>query len=333
MSFYDYISYKSLCNRVANNNHYRGSPNRFPLASRRELRYYLLVEEENGEKVFDLCYDKTGERVPITKEEYDELQAKGEYTFKSHTNEYYKYVSRPNTLLRVRPDETFEFIANHYGQGNRCFLNRFSVGLFNNDSRRGGVVYHTSGQMFPIYHGMRVNKDMKPLGDVKVTTLSVNRTKSKALVKQYENFFKTTEVMASAITDMDVWASTVKDVWDDHFPDRTDYDDIDVMEEAMKIINGAPLDAFVLNAIYHRYGSMCSMARSGKHSGWTRVDNSPSAIFEKTKRNMTKMLYKNSPDVFVEKTFDIGEKFAASAWPITITVNGTPVKQYGYSAD
>ncbi len=53
----NYVRLNSISNSVSP---YRGSVNRFPIASRRHNTKYFLVREEDGQRVFDIA--KTAER-------------------------------------------------------------------------------------------------------------------------------------------------------------------------------------------------------------------------------------------------------------------------------
>jgi hypothetical protein len=91
-------------------------------------------------------------------------------------------------LGTVRPDNTFEFTNDTYGLGDRIMLSNHSNGYFNVNSRLGGLVYTQGHALMPIYKGMRVDCNiMKPTEDFSVFVKNVDRSKSKNLLKNYEN--------------------------------------------------------------------------------------------------------------------------------------------------
>lgn len=324
---------------------YRGTQNRFPLAARSNIRYYFLAETEGDQKVFDICYGYTYKAIPVSAEAAEVIRAKGDTV---HAVDgglmYYERIS--NRLLRVRPDHTVEFIKDAYAQGERYFLSKFVWGKFTNDSRRGGVIFidRSRNKIMPIYQGLRLNMDMTTVNDVRVTIYSINRKKSRELVKRYERFFKVSETMLLAITDKDVWAKTVHEIANDHLADlttvkrrriiggeRMDFGHESVKDKAHSLMDSSPLDAFVLFGLYYNLHLVRSVADEGKFPQWIYRGYNFESFFNSGKRRIVKDIYKASPEVFVPHTIKAGEHYKPTDWGVYIVDNGVSVEQCGYT--
>lgn len=329
------INYQWLQKRITEVPPYRGTPNRYPLAARSQTRYYFLVNRNEGETVFDVCYDYRWNSRELTPEEAVDAKAKGIHVHE-HSDRRWVYDKEYNPLVRVRPDNSVEFIKLNYHQGDRMFFEKINGGRFFNDSRRGGVVYANSyrkgecSMMLPIFQGLRVTPDMKPITDFDVRLLSVDRKKSKGLLKGYEHFFKVSETMLMAMTDKELFARTVKEIIKDHIKgDLRPYAD-EMKDLALSLMNTAPLDAFVILAWHYDVGGFRYMVSEGKSPIW-REPNLENT-FNTTKRHISKDLYRANPDIFVERTFKAGEVYPQTDWGVTITSNGEIINQCGYSA-
>jgi len=148
------LNYARLKRITLKDKPYRGSTNRFPIASRRENKKYFLAEQENGETIFRIIYGYEYEQKVVTFEEAKALEKEGKNVFlHSNTNDYTIWVSKPYEMGVVRSDNTFEFTAKYYNQGARTCLSNMGVGYFFNDSRRGGMVFReglrTGRQFYP----------------------------------------------------------------------------------------------------------------------------------------------------------------------------------------
>ena len=180
----NYTRLNSISNSVSP---YRGSVNRFPIASRRHNTKYFLVREEEGQRVFDIVHGQRWKHVTLTKAEHDNLAKEGSTKLRSYqhgdgTWEYYTYEVSPNILGVVRPDNTFEFTGDNYGQGDRGILSTYGHGELSTNSRMGGMVWtgrlHGNGERgaYQIYKGMRVNcESMQPTKPITVVGRKVDR--------------------------------------------------------------------------------------------------------------------------------------------------------------
>jgi hypothetical protein len=332
------MNYKWFEKRVTEVPHYRGTPNRHPLGARSQTRYYFLKDVEEGQTVFDVCYDYRWNSRKLTPEEAVDAKAKGIHVHE-YNNEQWVYDKRYNPVVRVRPDDSVEFVKAEYHQGDRMFLDKTNYGVFFNDSRRGGVVYANShrkaerSRMLPIFQGLRVTPDMKPITEFDVTLLSVDRKKSKGLIKEYEHFFKVSETMLMGMTDKNVFAQMVKEIVKDH-SDKIEFKPNNkfIKDHAVSIMNTSPLDAFVIFAWYHDVSYVRYMASEGRPPSW-RDGLQFEQMFNAAKRYISKDLYRANPDIFVERVFTAGEVYPQTDWGVTIRVGEEIVNQCGYSAN
>jgi hypothetical protein len=188
--------------------------------------------------------------------------------------------------------------------------------------------------MMPIHHGMRVDcETMQPTKSITVIGKKVDRKVGKTLLAQYQDFYKTTEVMTKAM-DYEVFVRTTVEVVKEHFSE-----DVSQLawhwqtckQKADAIIDSAPLDAAILYIMGWDIGSMRWNLRRfmdtsyGRHSAY---EDTPHDMFLNLKRRLNKEIYKASSQVFKEVEYSSGEVYPPSEWGYTIMVDGVEVKQY-----
>jgi len=323
------LSYARLKRISLSEKPYRGSTNRFPLYGRRHNTKYFLTDEENGETIFKVMYGWQYSRKPITAEENAELTNQGKNTYYDSTDgQNYLWHRAPCEIGVVRPDDTFEFTATGggYYQGARKFLSDASHGYFNNDSRRGGMVFNSARNGFyPIHKGMRVDiKTMKPTKDITIIGKSVDRKASKKLMAKHQDFFKIAETMCKAMT-LESWLDTAKTVYLDHDIEDKGSKEILILAEAMK--SSAPLDALVLYAL-----GMDTDGFRWKIKNPSSWHHHKEAIemFSAMKARLCKQIYKENENTFKTVTYEAGKMYPPSEWGYTLMVDSVEVEQYGH---
>jgi len=322
---------------------YRGSVNRFPIASRRHNTKYFLVREEEGQRVFDIVHGSNWKHITLTKAEHDNLAKQGSTKLRSYqqhdgTWEYYTYEVSPNILGVVRPDNTFEFTSENYGQGDRGILSTYGHGELSTNSRMGGMVWtgrlHGNGTRgaYPIYKGMRVNcESMQPTKPITVVGRKVDRKVGKDLLAGYTDFYMTTEVMTKAM-DYEVFVKTMLEVVSEHVPDNDFYLDHKVYTSiADKLVDTAPLDSAMLYIFAWDIGNMRWNLRRFSDTNFSRYsahEDTPHTMFLNLKRRLNKEIYKANETVFKKVEYVNGEMYPPSEWGYTVMVDGQEVKQY-----
>jgi len=184
---------------------YRGTTNRFPIDKRTHNTKCFYVEERNGEQVYVITYGFRHNEHYHTKEEYEANPSKihNRQWEEDETKKYVTYSPVPRELGIVRSDNTFEFTAPYYGQGDNQIMSMWSRGYFSRSSRHGGMVYGERGSLFhPIFKGMRINcNTMMPAegSEYKVVGKRVSRKDAKEFLSGYDDFYKVNEVMFKAM--------------------------------------------------------------------------------------------------------------------------------------
>ena len=335
----NYTRLNSISNSVSP---YRGSVNRFPIASRRHNTKYFLVREEDGQRVFDIVHGQRWKHITLTKAEHDNLAKQGSTKLRSYqhgdgTWEYYTYEVSPNILGVVRPDNTFEFTSTSYGQGDRGILSTYGHGELCTNSRMGGMIWigrlHGNGERgaFPIYQGMRVNcESMQPTKPITVIGRKVDRKVGKDLLASYASFYATTEVMTKAM-DYEVFVRTMGDVMNDHMDGDIAQDHAVYSAKAETLIHTAPLDAAMLYMMGWDIGGMRWNLRRFLDTNFSRYsahEDTPHTMFLNLKRRLNKEIYKAHEKVFKKVEYVNGEMYPPSEWGYTVMVDGVEVKQY-----
>ena len=335
----NYVRLNSISNSVSP---YRGSVNRFPIASRRHNTKYFLVREEDGQRVFDIVHGQRWKHITLTKAEHDNLAKQGSPKLRSYqhgdgTWEYYTYEVSPNILGVVRPDNTFEFTSTSYGQGDRGILSTYGHGELSTNSRMGGMIWtgrlHGNGTRgaYPIYQGMRVNcESMQPTKPITVIGRKVDRKVGKDLLAGYADFYATTEVMTKAM-DYEVFVRTMNDVMNDHMGGDIARDHTEYSAKAKEIMEVAPLDSAMLYIMGWDIGNMRWNLRRFMDTQFGRYsahEDTPHTMFLNLKRRLNKEIYKAHEQVFKKVEYVNGEMYPPSEWGYTVMVDGVEVTQY-----
>lgn len=337
------LNYKRLDSVSNSVSPYRGSLNRFPINSRKQNTKYFLVGEENGERVFTVVYGTQTKTVSLTKEEYDEQRKDGvtglvEYEGPNIACTYRRYDTIPNIMGLVRPDNTFEFTAISYYQGDRGVLSTYTRGYFSTDSRRGGMVWRHGNNIMPIYQGLRVNcETMRPIKPITVIGRKVDRKAGKGLLDKYKDFYTTTEVMTKAM-DYDAFVKTMNDVVNEHMGGlsgayvSSGSNHPIYLKKAETLLHTAPLDAAMLYMMGWDIGSMRWNLRrfvdTNLSSRYTPNEDAPHTMFLNLKRRLNKEIYKANDEMFKKVEYVDCEIYPPSEWSYTVLVDGEEIKQY-----
>ena len=342
------LNYKRLDSLSNSVSPYRGSVNRFPIGNRRHNTKYFLVRNDEGERVFDIVHGQNWKHITLTKEEHDEYAKQGCPRLNNYQDhgtgkwEYYRYEVYPNILGVVRPDNTFEFTGDNYGQGDRGILSSYGHGYLSTESRRGGMIWmgaqggklrndKTRGTL-PIYKGLRVDCDtMQPTKPITVIGRKVDRKVGKDLLAGYKDFYAITEVMTKAM-DYEVFVKTMTEVLNEHMGEinsNTDWSEF--ARKGKEVIHTAPLDAAMLYIYAWDVGSMRWNVRRYVDQNITRYssyEDTPHTMFLNLKRKLNKEIYKANDKVFKKVEYVDGEMYPPSEWGYTVMVDGQEVTQY-----
>jgi hypothetical protein len=297
------------------------------------------VREEDGQRVFDIVHGQRWKHITLTEAEHDECAKQGmprlnKYKQQDGTWEYYRYEVYPDIVGVVRPDNTFEFTAERYGQGNRSILSSYSLGWLCTESRRGGMIWMGNGRRkaMPIYNGLRVDCDtMQPTKPITVIGRKVDRKLGKTLLAKYADFYMTTEVMTKAMN-YDVFVKTMVEVVNEHLGEINSNTDWSVFTgKADTLVDSAPLDAAMLYIYAWDVGNMRWNVRrfmDTQYSNFSAHEDEPHTMFLNLKRRLNKEIYKANDDVFKKVEYTNCEMFPPSEWGYTVMVDGVEVEQY-----
>jgi len=319
---------------------YRGTTNRFPIDKRTHNTKCFYVEERNGEQVYVITYGFRHNEHYHTKEEYEANKGKI-HCREWETDECQKYVTYspvPRELGIVRSDNTFEFTAPYYGQGDNQIMSMWSRGYFSRSSRHGGMVYGERGSLFhPIFKGMRINcNTMMPAegSEYKVVGKRVSRKDAKEFLSGYDDFYKVNEVMFKAM-EYKNFMDTVADVAEQV---NAKFDswclDSDVRRNLYKFFEDnkdtAPLDAccaFVLaDDIQNMYRRVREHVK--QQASYRMEDLELQNLFDNVKRRLNKELYRKNPQCMKLTEYTPYQYYAPSEWGVEVYVNGNEVEQY-----
>jgi len=320
--------------------HFRGNKDRFPMTAKRDSRKYFIRRQEDGHTVFDIVYGVKWDRVEITESEYRELDAQGDNHIVNYRNgdknTYVRYISSMNNIGTVRPDNTFEFTKDQYHQGERGYLSGYCNGYLTTDSRRGGMIYSLGrDKLIPIWKGMRIDvSTMQPTVPYEVFINHVDRKKSKELLSKYERFYKVSEVMLKNMSErvaIETAREIIHEAWGEDWRATcggSHGTEGKVFKEAERLIDDAPVDAFLLYCIsldidrfYYSVAYERNMASAEERSAHER-------LFLRLKNKLNKELYKQHADVFKEVKCEAGKRFPACDWGVKIVVDGKEMEQY-----
>lgn len=332
------LTWNRLTDITINAKPYRGTTNRYPVGDRRHNHKDFLVEERNGEKVYVIRYGYRWKEHQHTKEEWLANQASIHKRDDNGQTTYISYSRLPNEMGLVRSDNTFEFTANYYGQGENQILSSWSKGWFFRSSRHGGMVYRERGSnlFHPVFKGLRIECDtMMPHKDSEYTIVGkrVSRKDAKEFLNRYTDFYKVNEVMFKAM-DWKNFMETSIDVLDSLGITRENWSLLH--DERNKLIalaennlNEAPLDAGIAYALAYDVQNLYSRVRSfdGVSSGYYSTEVELEVMFSNLKRKLNKELYKANPSVMKRIDYEPCGEYPASEWGVDVYVNGVEVEQ------
>jgi len=331
------LTYSRLQTITSTQKPYRGTTDRFPLASRRHIHKNFYVDELNGERVFRITYGNYSKEFAITKEMYETNTSKFYECQWRDVNDplrYVRYETHPRELGILYPDNTFEFTASWYGQGERQLLSS-GIGTLSISTRHGGMVLRTGrvGMMHPIFKNMRIDMDTMRVHDSSVYRMygrRVNRAEGKKYLKQYEDFFKVSEVMLKTMDwktfmqgSADVLKEVMGEVWFNQAHWLEDHVRRDFAKKAFEKVHTAPFDACVLYCVAYDINRVYWLAHNERYHDSGNTEN----LHANMRRRVSKELYKANPSVMNIVEYEMGKDYPASEWGLDIFVNNKEVEQ------
>lgn len=335
------LDFKSLANRVRTTDPYRGTM-RYPMEMRsnrqnvfelvetdNDIEFhvshgYRYVEKEISEARFKLLDGVRGARVHKKTHDHEKY-------------EYYTHESVPRVLCVVRSDNTLEYVADSYWQGDNMKMTDWMGGYQHDTYRMSGTAYSCtynfkgSNINHPVFKGLRINQEThEPVGmNVQVFRRIVNRKKSKELMAKYKEVFKSPDAMLKCM-DTDTMIVSIKDILDEHFghDGNTYINTKKCFEIAERMFaEGSNFDGVILHGFAQGIQGFNRWAvdayQSGQNRGYYRMTE-PKNVVPRLISCMAKKLYKEY------KPFDEEEveftKVKGSEWGIRIVVDGVEIE-------
>ena len=345
----EHLTYEKLSSILKDVKPYRNT-DRYPLASRTHRGKYMIPKEVNGKTEFHVCYHWKHDAIDITHAAYMALPANEQekyhwYDQWNHANQnlpdeakiYRRYERTPNTVGIIRDDNTAEFVAENFGQGDRGFLSSFSYGYFSTSVRKGGGLYKRYGQKDqPIFKGLRINiltNELHESCDYEIISRVVDRKKAKHVLADYERPFTIAEAMIKGYSletffnDLNAMQEMVDEKYKEvNLHARGDK----YKEEGIKLLKTDEVGGAMLLMIHKDY-SLANRAeryvRSNAIDPWVRNYGEPIDYFLRMKKNVHREIYKQC-DALKERIHKHGDHIPTSTWDVDIMLNGEIVKPY-----
>ena len=321
MSFYDIgqISYSRLHEITQYQPPYKNSGNAYPLGDRRYSDRHFRKEDDGS---FTLWY--------ADRQVVDGL-INGTLSEGQQRNAHY-YEGRK--LAVVRPDNSIEFVAKHYGQGENMMLSSGLRGHLHNDASKGGLIISVGNYTHPVFIGLRIDcKTGKAVTDYKLFKTVVNRKKAYVYMKQYEEFKRVAPVMYQSMTDRGI-----NEVYDDLFDEYGESAFLKLHDkDVMALVNAnRPVDALCVigmrsnwNVIYETKNRAGCRARKepmpeGSYRLYARTKE---RTLDRFKREFRNIAVSADETLFDYEELEVGKAIPSSKWDFKILVDGKQVER------
>lgn len=318
MSFRDvnYINYHNLVSTTKYQAPYRNSGNAYPLGDRKYSSRHFRKENDGS---FSLWYANR-ERADrhVTGTEYEGEKRYADYMENSR-------------IGVVRPDNSFEFTARGYHQGENMMLSEGLAGHLYNDVTRGGLMLTKGKFSHPVFQGLRIDcSSGKAVTDYKIFRKVLDRKKANEYMKQYDQFKRVGPMMYQSLTD-DGIVEVYDDLLSEYGPEFGALGDV----EGMRMVKeGKYVDAICVFAFAVTPGlKHFAQERARLKAGGELVPNRFFQWYPRSRVITLKRIKEGFRDIAVaedESLFDyeeleVGHKPPSTKWAYKITVNGTQV--------
>lgn len=342
------LNYERLYNLVKESAPFRGTTNRYPIASRAHNLKHFFVRREDGHDVYDIANGWHNKQTQITEEEANTINKKV-FSYQDNFGKvaYYSVEQLPNVVGTVKPDNTLEISTPSYGMSysEKYFLSQWdATGCITSESRRGGTLYRSlrRGVMVPIFNGLKLSceNNTMPVGDLKVYSRKVNRKRGSELIKDYDSFFKRTQAMVKSM-DSESHLNMLSDIIETYSPDITermrkglyvtDSEVEGLFDKAFPLVKEAPLDAFSLMFIAKMpiaRRNLTYMLRNvigSRGTNWWAYE--PTNYLESFLTKARRELYLRNVDVFDLVEHGTAGYLPQCTWGYKIIYNGQEVEQ------
>jgi hypothetical protein len=333
------LDFDKFASKVRSIDPYRGSM-RFPMDNRSNRQNIFELVEKDNDIEFHISHGYRYEQKPITEARYKMLEGvrgakvnKREYDHDKF--EYYTTEITPRVLCVVRSDDSIEYVANSFYQGDNMKMSDWMGGYQYDSYRMGGtaygVHYNSRGKAInhPVFAGLRIDADHNPIGqEVRVFRRTVNRKRSKELMVRYKELFKSPDALLKCM-DTETMIVSIKDILDEHFAGDNHYiSHTDCFTIAEKMFaEGSNFDGVILHGFAQGIQGFNRWAidsfTSGQNRNYYRIIE-PKNVVPRLIACMSKKLYKEYKP-FDEEEVDF-KHVNPSQWGLRVEVDGVEVR-------
>jgi hypothetical protein len=329
------LDYKSLASRVRSTDPYRGTM-RYPMENRSNRQNIFELVEKDNDVEFHVSHGYRYEEVEVSEARFKMLDGVRGVRIHKKDRDWQKYdfyttEISPRVLCVVRSDNTLEYVADSFYQGDNMKMTDWMGGYQYDSYKMSGTAYNTyRGGNFPIFKGLRINLEThEPVNqNIQVFRRTVNRKKSKELMLAYKEAFKSPDALLKCMNTETMLVS-VKDILDEktegeNYVSTSEY--FKLAEEAFA--NKEHFEAVILYAMSMQIAGFNGWAINNYLAGQTRSYyrmTEPNRVVSTLITSLSKRLYKeHKPFNEEEVSFKM---VAASQWGIRVVVDGVEVNR------
>ena len=332
------LDFNKFASKVRSIDPYRGTM-RYPMDNRSNRQNIFELVEKDNDIEFHISHGYRYEQVEISEARYKLMEGvRGVRNVKkTHDHEEFEYYTTqitPRVLCVVRSDNTLEYVANSYYQGDNMKMSDWANGYQYDSCRMSGTAWsggYNKGSSInhPIFKGLRINQEThEPVGmNVQVFRRTVNRKKAKELMLAHKEAFKTPDAMLKCM-DTDTMIVSIRDILEEHFggKENTYISTSDCFKFAEKeMAKGNNFDAVILHGMAQGIQGFNRWAIESFVSGNRSYYNitEPKNVVSRLIACMSKKLYKEYKP-FDEEEVDF-KNVSPCQWGIRVVVDGVEV--------
>lgn len=318
MTFRDinYINYQNMVSTTKREAPYRNSGNAYPLGDRKYSSRHFRKEDDGSFSVWYSNREQTDQFVTRTAPESE----------KRHEN-----FMKNCRLGVVRPDNSFEFVATLYAQGENMMLSEGLAAHVYNDITRGGLMLTRGKFTHPVFTGLRIDCNSgKAVTDYKIFRKILDRKKANEYMKQYAEFLRVGPAMYKSMTD-----NGITEVYDDLYAEYGERFPKISNAEAMRMVReGKYVDAVCVFGMHRQWGVIYeTRQRAIARASGRPIEDSYFKLYPRLREMTLKRIKDEFRDIavveenslFEYEELEAGHKPPASKWEYKITVDGKQV--------
>jgi len=332
------LDFKSLASRVRSADPYRGTM-RYPMENRSNRQNIFEFVEKDNDVEFHISHGYRYEEKEISEARFKLLDGvRGAKVYKKDRDhqkfDFYTMDINPRVLCVVRSDNTLEYVADSYYQGDNMKMSDWMGGYQYESYRMGGTAwagsYYKKDTNFPIFKGLRINLEThEPVNqNIQVFRRTVNRKKSKELMSAYREAFKSPDALLKCMN-AETMLVSVKDILDEktegeNYVSTSQY--FKLAEEAFA--NKENFEAVILYAMSMQIAGFNGWAINNYLAGQTRSYyrmTEPNRVVSALMTGLSKRIYKeHQPFNEEEVAF---KNVQGSQWGIRVVVDGVEINR------